>query len=107
MSFANRNDYSEDMFADTRMSFGEHLEDLRHHMWRALYGFMVAMVFGFALGWPLLEFISAPVERELTRFYDERADRVRKALEQGANSQIEAMNQPREAEVELSGPDLE
>ena len=29
----------DDMFADTRMSFGEHIEDLRSHLLRAIYGF--------------------------------------------------------------------
>jgi sec-independent protein translocase protein TatC len=36
--------YSEDMFADTRMSFGDHLEDLRTHLWRAIKGFVIIMV---------------------------------------------------------------
>ena len=31
MSPRDKHDYSEDMFADTRMSFGEHLEELRRH----------------------------------------------------------------------------
>ena len=35
----------EDMFSDTRMSFGDHLEDLRTHLWRAVKGFFIAMVF--------------------------------------------------------------
>ncbi len=30
----------DDMFADTRMSFGEHIEDLRTHLLRAIYGFL-------------------------------------------------------------------
>jgi len=58
----------EDMFKDTRMSFGDHIEDLRTHMIRALKGLVIGMIVGF---WPLgphvLDIINAPVERELTR----------------------------------------
>ena len=32
MAYGDKHNYSEDMFADTRMSFGEHLEDLRVHV---------------------------------------------------------------------------
>ena len=35
------------MFAETRMSFGDHLEDLRIHLWRALAGFLVGLLLGF------------------------------------------------------------
>ncbi len=34
----------DDMFADTRMSFGDHIEELRGHILRAVYGFLIAMV---------------------------------------------------------------
>src|SRR6516162_3603175 len=34
----------EDMFADTRMSFGDHLEDLRTHLWRAVKSFIICMI---------------------------------------------------------------
>ena len=34
----------EDVFRDTRMSFGEHIEELRSHMLRAIYGFVIGMV---------------------------------------------------------------
>jgi len=35
------------MFADTRMSFGDHIEDLRTHLLRALKGFVIGMVLAF------------------------------------------------------------
>ena len=38
MSFANTTPDPDDFFAETRMSFGEHLEDLRTHLWRAVKG---------------------------------------------------------------------
>jgi len=32
----------DDFFSETRMTFGDHLEDLRRHLWRAVAGFGVA-----------------------------------------------------------------
>ncbi|MBI3407292.1 MAG: preprotein translocase subunit TatC [Planctomycetes bacterium] len=61
----------DDMFADTRMSFGEHIEDLRTHLLRAIYGFLIAFVIAIPIGKPLLRFIAAPVENELDK-YEER-----------------------------------
>jgi sec-independent protein translocase protein TatC len=66
----------DDMFADTRMSFGDHIEDLRWHMIRALKGLVVGMIVGF---WPLgpyvLDIINAPVEQALTESELRKFDR--------------------------------
>src|SRR5262249_35682544 len=86
----------EDMFADTRMSFGDHIEELRTHLWRAIIGFLVIMVMVFVLdavgtvldrpyvgiGRPALLFIAKPVEDQLRAFYDRRVERVRKRLDE-------------------------
>ena len=40
MSKDNRDIDPDDFFADTRMSFGDHIEDLRVHLLRAVKGFM-------------------------------------------------------------------
>ena len=55
----------DDFFSETRMSFGDHIEDLRTHLWRALKGFGVALLFSFFIGHIVVQFITAPVE-ELT-----------------------------------------
>ena len=66
----------EDMFKDTRMSIGDHIEDLRAHLIRALLGLVAGMIVGF---WPLgpyvLEIINAPVVHELTQFELRKFDR--------------------------------
>ena len=72
---------SEDLFADTRMSFGEHIEELRWHLIRAIVGFaiVVHLVFildgiGYAtdtrigIGKPMMAFIQRPVESALRDF---------------------------------------
>src|SRR5712692_7528314 len=86
--------YSEDMFADTRMSFGDHLEDLRTHLWRAIKGFVIIMVgvfvfdgiglltgTKFGIGRPMLDFIISPVKTQLAEFHQRKVDKMLKELE--------------------------
>ena len=42
-------EYPDDIFADTRMTFGEHIEELRTRLIRALVWLMVFLVIGFIL----------------------------------------------------------
>ena len=58
----------DDMFADTRMSFGDHIEDLRRHLILAVAGFLVGMLVSLAFGKPVLRFIAEPVETQLAEF---------------------------------------
>lgn len=80
-------EYPDDMFADTRMSLGEHIEELRYRMIAALKWLMFFMVIGFILdavgqsvgnekigvGKPMLKEITAPVESQTRDFYYRRA----------------------------------
>lgn len=61
----------DDMFADSRMTFGEHIEDLRTHLLRAIYGFVLCLFLGFVVAKPVLRFIASPVERVLAEYYEE------------------------------------
>jgi sec-independent protein translocase protein TatC len=67
----NRYDHPDpdDLFADTRMTFGEHIEDLRTHLLRAIYGFVGGMVLAFFFAKPILGFIIEPVNQELRYFF--------------------------------------
>lgn len=60
----------DDMFADTRMTFGEHIEDLRIHLIRAGVGFAIAVFISFFLSKYVLKFISEPVVRQLNDFWE-------------------------------------
>jgi sec-independent protein translocase protein TatC len=68
----SKNDLADpdDFFADTRMSFGDHIEDLRTHLIRAIKGFLIALFVSFFLAKYVLAFIRAPVERQLVAFWD-------------------------------------
>jgi sec-independent protein translocase protein TatC len=80
----------EDMFNDTRMSIGDHIEDLRTHLLRALKGFVIGMVIGL---WPLgpwvVSVIVAPLEDQLQKFEQRKLDKdLSLAKEQRANGTI-------------------
>jgi sec-independent protein translocase protein TatC len=84
--------YSDDIFKDTRMSFGDHLEELSRRMWAGLKALFVCVCLSFVLDWvgdyhpfgwknfgigkPVMEFIKAPAEEQLNIFFDERAWRA-------------------------------
>jgi sec-independent protein translocase protein TatC len=82
-------EYPDDIFDETRMSFGDHIEELRARMIRALLGLLVLMVIGFILdavgeatgnenigvGKPMLGVITEPVETQVRDFYLRRTEK--------------------------------
>ena len=56
---------SRDLFDDTTMSFGEHLEVLRTHVWRALVGAIIAIVACLFVGDRIFTLLRAPIEDAL------------------------------------------
>jgi sec-independent protein translocase protein TatC len=80
-------EYPDDMFAETRMSLGEHIEELRYRMIAALKWLLFFLVVGFILdaigtslgneklgvGKPMLKVITEPVETQARDFYYRRA----------------------------------
>src|ERR1700740_2298462 len=85
---AGRED-SDDLFAHTRMSFGDHIEELRMRLIRAILGFLAALVIGMFLRQPVLEVIQAPVQRQLEEFYDKRISDMNTKLDQDAKTRAE------------------
>src|SRR5260370_32895896 len=73
---ANRREDSGDLFAHTRMSLGDHIEELRRHMIKALIGFFIAMIAGFFISRPIVERITKTVEEGLMRLYHKRLDKI-------------------------------
>jgi sec-independent protein translocase protein TatC len=115
----DKNNYSEDMFADTRMSFGEHIEDLRVHLWRAIVGFLICLFIGFiidaigsglglkwfGIGRVALEVIAAPVEKALAKYQDKRAAKIQEDL-QHQDSTLAGFNEPKETELAFNREQL-
>jgi sec-independent protein translocase protein TatC len=66
----------DDMFSDTRMSMGDHIEELRKHLLRAIYGFALCMLFSFFIGhWVMTKIIAAPVEEQLLVYWQRYNDK--------------------------------
>jgi sec-independent protein translocase protein TatC len=82
----------EDFFSDTRMTFGDHLEELRRHLWRAFGGFGVALFFSFFIGKYAVDFITAPVKGQLRAFYNRRVEKTMKELQ--TNTSLQKVNKP-------------
>jgi sec-independent protein translocase protein TatC len=96
---------ADDLFADTRMSFGDHIEELRTHLWRAIVGFLICLVLSFFIGQPVLRFIASPVETELKYFHAARAKKIEYRLRSGADRVLSEMNESREIEIGMRGAD--
>ena len=93
----------DDLFADTRMSFGDHLEELRFRLWRAVIGFIIAMFLSFLIGKPVLyTFIIMPVENQLREFHRYRNEkRANEVLAQYGDDSKEKANEPRVVELQF------
>src|SRR5438270_12177091 len=101
MPRAPSGDDPDDFFADTRMSFGDHIEELRTHLIRAIVGFLAGMAVSLLLGNLVVEFITAPVEAQLVKFYERRAKKLGDELQVGSK-QLDALNQPTPMPVLIS-----
>jgi sec-independent protein translocase protein TatC len=104
---------AEDLFAETRMPFGDHLEELRRRLVRAVAGLGVALAVVFladltgyftgtsiGIGKPVMDLITAPVEKSLQRFYDRRLEQVAQDIQTDRIS-TEGINAPREVIEEV------
>jgi sec-independent protein translocase protein TatC len=96
---------TDDPFADTRMSLGDHIEELRKRLWLALLGFLVALVAGFFLSPAVLRFIASPVDAALAQFHQRRAERLMQRLVEG-DPRLREANEPREVEFLVPAPRL-
>jgi sec-independent protein translocase protein TatC len=80
------------------MSLGDHIEELRKHLLRALMGFGVALVVGFFLSPMVLTFIAAPVDQALARFHQRRMDGLQQRLADNDPKLLD-VNKPRDVEL--------
>ncbi len=56
---------AKDLFSDTTMSFGEHLEALRSHLWKSLVGVAIGCVFCLFFGTEIVGIIRWPLDEAL------------------------------------------
>lgn len=58
---------SKDLFDESTMSFGEHLEALRTHLWKAIIGLVIAVIGCLFFAKSVVGFVREPVDRALTK----------------------------------------
>ncbi|MBS0267247.1 MAG: twin-arginine translocase subunit TatC [Planctomycetes bacterium] len=58
-----------DLFDDTTMTFGEHLEVLRVHLWKAIVGLVIGTALGFFVSRPIIIAIQVPVIKALDHHF--------------------------------------
>lgn len=58
---------SQDLFDDSTMSFGEHLEVLRVHLWKAIVGLVIAVILSLFIGNYVVDVVRGPIDRALER----------------------------------------
>lgn len=60
----------DDLFKDSTMTFGEHLEELRASLMKAVISIGIGTVIGFFLGQRVVDAITAPLQRALISYYE-------------------------------------
>ena len=66
-------DSNKDLFEDTRMSFGEHLEDLRKALFKALIGLAIGCGIGFMFADQVVEWLNRPLIEAIGEYRVNRA----------------------------------
>ncbi|MGA2061702.1 MAG: twin-arginine translocase subunit TatC [Thermoguttaceae bacterium] len=69
-----RKQYDEDLFADSTMTFGEHLEELRIRLWKAILGLIAGIIIGMFLGGQVVNLIQLPLTNALSNYYQNRTE---------------------------------
>ena len=66
---------NEDLFENSRMSFGEHLEELRKVLVRSAIGLGIGCVIGFFFANRVVEFLNRPLEKAISHFHVKQAEK--------------------------------
>ncbi len=63
-----------DLFDDSTMSFGEHLEILRIHLWKSLIGLVICVIVSLFIGDTIVAVVRSPIDQALRDFGQETTD---------------------------------
>jgi sec-independent protein translocase protein TatC len=64
----------DDLFRESTMTFGQHLEELRKCLIKAIGGLLVGFLIGLAIGGYVVKFIQRPLSNALTRYYQNESE---------------------------------
>lgn len=91
--------YDEDLFEATKMSFGEHLEELRTALMRALVALVLGILIAFIFAQSLVDYVQTPLRGALKEYYREyETDRYEKEL-LASNPDMDPKDAREQAEV--------
>jgi sec-independent protein translocase protein TatC len=90
--------YDEDLFKDSTMSFGEHLEELRGALFRAVIGLVIAVGIGLYYGNTVVGWIQWPLKTALINYYQNES--VERASNAGLINQSEEAKKAFKEELE-------
>jgi sec-independent protein translocase protein TatC len=62
-------EYNEDLFEHTKMTFGEHLEELRVSLVKAILALIIGVLVGLLFANQLVAFVQTPLKDALTKYY--------------------------------------
>jgi len=114
---SRKQDYPDDIFDQTRMSFGDHIEELRSRLLKAIYGLLFFLIIGFVLdsvgeqlnrpnlgiGRPMMKVITAPVEDQAKNFYANRIEAAKQKIENLQESAPDDVKRVREKLLKNGG----
>jgi len=63
---------NKDLFAESTMTFGEHLEELRACLFKALIGLTVGVIIGLYVGTAVVDYIKSPLQNALEAYYQDK-----------------------------------
>jgi sec-independent protein translocase protein TatC len=86
----------DDLFSESSMSFGEHLEELRKCLFHSIYWIAFGSVFGFLLGQSVVRYIEVPVEKALNKYQESQSEKrletdTKKLVDEGYPSNISTL----------------
>lgn len=64
----------DDLFRESTMTFGQHLEELRKCLFKAIGGLLVGFLIGLLIGGHVVKFIQLPLSNALTAYYQQDSE---------------------------------
>jgi sec-independent protein translocase protein TatC len=68
-------DQHEDLFESTKMTFGEHLEELRRSLFKALAALLIGTLIGLLFAQDLVDYVQTPLRQALSEYYQDLAEK--------------------------------
>ena len=66
---ASKHPDDEELLEKTKMSFSEHLEELRTALFKCIAAWLVGTLFGLLIGWQVVDYVQTPLRHALDNFY--------------------------------------